>query len=78
MTQEPALAIVKNLVRRAPELPPLVAYAVPPVVVVVTAVLAALALRRLVPRTFAVIAGGRVPKAAGLTMREAPAPNPSE
>jgi peptidoglycan/LPS O-acetylase OafA/YrhL len=78
VTQEPALAIVKNLVGRLPEIPPLVAYAATPVVVVVTAVLIALALRRLVPRTFAVIAGGRVPKTVGVTAREAPAPSPSD
>ncbi len=63
VAQEPALAVMKNLVRRFPDVPAFVTYAVPPLLVVAGAVLAALALRKLVPRTFAVIAGGRVPKA---------------
>jgi peptidoglycan/LPS O-acetylase OafA/YrhL len=64
VTQEPALAVCKNLAGRAgPGVPDVIVYLVPPVVVITGAVLAGLALRRLLPRTFAVIAGGRVPGA---------------
>jgi hypothetical protein len=65
VTQEPALAVCKNLVERAgPGMPPVAAYLVPPAVVIGLAVAAGLALRRVLPRTFAVATGGRVPKAA--------------
>ena len=65
VTQEPALAVCKNLVGRAgPGVPEVIVYLVPPLLVVTGSVLAGLALRRLLPRTFAVAAGGRVPGAA--------------
>ena len=44
-------------------LPALVAYLAPPLLVITGSVLVGLALRRLLPRTFAVAAGGRVPGA---------------
>jgi peptidoglycan/LPS O-acetylase OafA/YrhL len=65
VTQEPALAVCKNLARRAgPGVPEVIVYLTPPLVVITGAVLVGLALRRLLPRTFAVAAGGRVPGAA--------------
>ena len=51
----------------------MIAYLAPPLVVVTGAALAGLALRRLLPRTFAVAAGGRVPGASrGRTSGPAP------
>ena len=65
VTQEPALAVCKHLAERAGAgVPAVLAYLAPPLVVVTGAVLVGLALRRLLPRTFAVAAGGRVPGAA--------------
>ncbi|HEY5168967.1 MAG TPA: hypothetical protein VIK03_06195, partial [Thermoleophilia bacterium] len=74
VTQEPALAVCKNLAGRAgPGVPAVIVYLVPPLLVITGAVLAGLALRRLLPRTFAVIAGGRVPGAPrGRTLGPAP------
>ena len=64
VTQEPALAVFKHLVETAGSgLPVLVAYLAPPLLVITGSVLVGLALRRLLPRTFAVAAGGRVPGA---------------
>ena len=65
VTQEPALAVCKNLAGRAGAgVPEVIVYLVPPLVVIAGSVLVGLALRRLLPRTFAVAAGGRVPGAA--------------
>ncbi len=65
VAQEPALSICKNLAERAAgSVPALVLYIVPPLVVVAAAVLTGLALRRLAPRAFAVVTGGRVPEPA--------------
>jgi peptidoglycan/LPS O-acetylase OafA/YrhL len=65
VTQEPALAISKNLAGRAGAgVPVVLVYLVPPLVVVTGSVLVGLAFRRLLPRTFVVAAGGRVPGAA--------------
>jgi len=77
VTQEPALSVLKNLTRRAgPGLPPVVAYLIPPALVICLAVAVALALRRLVPRAFAVVTGGRVPKPASDPPDSAP-PEPA-
>ncbi len=66
VTQEPALSVCKHLAAQAGAgVPALVAYLTPPLVVVAGAVLVGLALRRLLPRAFAVAAGGRVPRAGG-------------
>ena len=65
VTQEPALAICKNLAGRAGAgVPEVIVYLVPPLLVITGSVLVGLAFRRLLPRTFAVAAGGRVPGAA--------------
>ena len=63
VTQEPALAVCKNLAERAGAAgPALLVYLAPPVVVVTLAVAAGLALRRLAPRPFATVTGGRMPR----------------
>ena len=65
VTQEPALAVCKNLAGRAGAgVPEVIVYLVPPLVVITGALLVGLAFRRFLPRTFAVAAGGRVPGAA--------------
>jgi peptidoglycan/LPS O-acetylase OafA/YrhL len=64
VTQEPALAVFKHLMETTGAgMPVLLAYLAPPLLVITGSVLAGLALRRLLPRTFAVAAGGRVPGA---------------
>jgi hypothetical protein len=77
VTQEPALAVCKNLAGRAGAgVPEVIVYLVPPLVVITGSVLVGLAFRRLLPRTFAVAAGGRVPGAARGRAPSEPATEP--
>jgi peptidoglycan/LPS O-acetylase OafA/YrhL len=67
VTQEPPLSVLQDLLERAaPGLPAILAYALPPLLVIALAVLVGLALRRVAPRAFAAASGGRVPGAAPL------------
>ena len=58
VTQEPALAVLQHVAETAGA-PQVLVYAVPPLAVITLSLAAGLALRRLVPRTFAVATGGR-------------------
>ena len=58
VTQEPALAVLEHAAEAAGA-PPVLVYAVPPLAVITLALAAGVALRRLVPRPFAVATGGR-------------------
>lgn len=77
VTQEPALAVCKHLAASAGAgFPAVIVYLALPLAVVTVSVLAALALRRLLPRTFAVAAGGRVPGVARSRVSAVIAPDP--
>jgi peptidoglycan/LPS O-acetylase OafA/YrhL len=81
VTQEPALAVLKHLAETAaPGAPQLLTYAAPPLVVIGVSLAAGLALRRLVPRAFAVATGGRAaaPAPVPAPSRPSPAGEPAE